>query len=161
MSAPTRFKPLLKRFIGICCRCPKFGFFWRTIQARAKRLWRVCSSKNCWCGGNWNGCWLSRPAVWRGNGNKMRWKLSSICRFSWSIGRCFLRTPTDVSADNEGYDIRSVNTLQIKRYIEVKGRSGSDGSIMMSENEWNRLKQLGDAVWLYIVVILKWKWFSD
>ena len=60
-----------------------------------------------------------------------------------------------MSADNEGYDIRSVNTLQIKRYIEVKGRSGSDGSIMMSENEWNRLKQLGDAVWLYIVVILK------
>ena len=63
--------------------------------------------------------------------------------------------PTDVSADNEGYDIRSVNTLQVKRYIEVKGRSGSDGSIMMSENEWNRLKQLGDAAWLYIVINCK------
>ena len=63
--------------------------------------------------------------------------------------------PTDVSAENEGYDIRSVNALQVKRYIEVKGRSGSDGSIMMSENEWNRLKQLGDAAWLYIVINCK------
>ena len=47
--------------------------------------------------------------------------------------------PEDVSADNAGYDIRSINSEQIKRYIEVKGRSGRDGSVMVSENEMNRL----------------------
>lgn len=60
--------------------------------------------------------------------------------------------PEDVSANNEGYDIRSVSPVEIKRYIEVKGRSGNDGSVMLSENEMNRLAQLGDAAWLYIVV---------
>ena len=64
-------------------------------------------------------------------------------------------TPQDVSANNEGYDIRSVNTDQIKRYIEVKGRSGADGSVMVSENEMNRLAQLGDSAWLYIVINCK------
>ncbi len=66
-------------------------------------------------------------------------------------------SPTDVSANNEGYDIRSVNKEHVKRYIEVKGRSGSDGSIMMSENEWYRLKQLGESAWLYIVIDCKSK----
>ena len=64
-------------------------------------------------------------------------------------------TPQDVSANNEGYDIRSVNADQIKRYIEVKGRSRADGSVMVSENEMNRLAQLGDAAWLYIVLNCK------
>jgi superfamily II DNA or RNA helicase len=64
-------------------------------------------------------------------------------------------TPTDVSANNEGYDIRSISPEEIKRYIEVKGRSGNDGSIMLSENEMNRLAQLGDAAWLYIVMNCK------
>ena len=63
--------------------------------------------------------------------------------------------PEDVSANNEGYDIRSVSLVEIKRYIEVKGRSGNDGSVMLSENEMNRLAQLGDAAWLYIVVSCK------
>ncbi len=63
--------------------------------------------------------------------------------------------PEDVSANNEGYDIRSVSPVEIKRYIEVKGRSGNDGSVMLSENEMNRLAQLGDAAWLYIVVSCK------
>ncbi len=63
--------------------------------------------------------------------------------------------PKDVSANNEGYDIRSVSPEQLKRYIEVKGRSGSDGSVMLSENEMNRLAQLGDAAWLYIVTNCK------
>lgn len=66
-------------------------------------------------------------------------------------------TPQDVSANNEGYDIRSVNADQIKRYIEVKGRSGADGSVMLSENEMNRLAQLGDSAWLYIVINCKSK----
>lgn len=64
-------------------------------------------------------------------------------------------TPYDVSANNEGYDIRSISRDSIKRYIEVKGRSGSDGSVMLSENEMNRLAQLGDAAWLYIVILCK------
>lgn len=63
--------------------------------------------------------------------------------------------PEDVSANNEGYDIRSINADQIKRYIEVKGRSGADGSVMVSENEMNRLAQLGDSAWLYIVINCK------
>lgn len=63
--------------------------------------------------------------------------------------------PEDVSANNEGYDIRSVSPEEIKRYIEVKGRSGSDGSVMLSENEMNRLAQLGEAAWLYIVTQCK------
>ena len=63
--------------------------------------------------------------------------------------------PQDVSANNEGYDIRSVNPFEFKRYIEVKGRSGNDGSVMISENEMNRLAQLGSAAWLYIVTNCK------
>jgi SNF2 family DNA or RNA helicase len=64
--------------------------------------------------------------------------------------------PTDVSANNEGYDIKSISPEEIKRYIEVKGRS-AEGGIMLSENEMNRLAQLGDAAWLYIVVNCKSK----
>jgi superfamily II DNA or RNA helicase len=63
--------------------------------------------------------------------------------------------PEDVSANNEGYDIRSINSDHLKRYIEVKGRSGADGSVMVSENEMNRLAQLGDSAWLYIVINCK------
>lgn len=62
----------------------------------------------------------------------------------------------DVSSQNLGYDIRSINKLDIKRYIEVKGRSGIDG-VMLSENEMNRLAQLGNSAWLYIVVNCKSK----
>jgi superfamily II DNA or RNA helicase len=63
-------------------------------------------------------------------------------------------TPENVSANNEGYDIRSVNPDLIKRYIEVKGRS-FDGGVMLSENEMNRLAQLADSAWLYIVINCK------
>lgn len=60
------------------------------------------------------------------------------------------RKPKDVSVDNVGYDIRSLAADGSKRYIEVKGRSGTDG-VMLSENEMNRLAQLGNKAWLYIV----------
>jgi hypothetical protein len=60
-----------------------------------------------------------------------------------------------VSANNEGFDIRSISPEEIKRYIEVKGRSAEDGSIMLSENEMNRLAQLGNTAWLYIVMNCK------
>jgi hypothetical protein len=62
--------------------------------------------------------------------------------------------PEDVSKDNKGYDIKSINPEYLKRYIEVKGRS-IDGGIMLSENEINRLTQLGDSAWLYIVTHCK------
>ncbi len=64
-------------------------------------------------------------------------------------------TPIDVSANNEGYDVKSISPEELKRYIEVKGRSAGDGSVMLSENEMNRLAQLGDAAWLYIVINCK------
>lgn len=63
--------------------------------------------------------------------------------------------PEDVSVNNEGYDIRSINADQIKRYIEVKGRSGAIGDVMVSEKEMNRLAQLGDSAWLYTVINCK------
>lgn len=64
------------------------------------------------------------------------------------------RVPKDVSADNLGYDIASHDEALIKRYIEVKGRSAA-GPVMLSENEINRLGQLGDSAWLYIVTHCK------
>ena len=63
--------------------------------------------------------------------------------------------PHDVSANNEGYDIKSVSPEELKRYIEVKGRSGVDGSVMLSENEMNRLDQLGDAALFANHILLK------
>jgi hypothetical protein len=60
------------------------------------------------------------------------------------------RAATDVSAQNRGYDVQSVDEQAFKRYIEVKGRAHS-GPIMLSENEKNRLEQLGEQAWLYIV----------
>lgn len=63
-------------------------------------------------------------------------------------------TPEDVSKNNEGYDIRSTSPDEFKRYIEVKGRS-AEGGVMLSENEMNRLAQLGDTAWLYMVMNCK------
>lgn len=65
--------------------------------------------------------------------------------------------PMDVSANNEGYDVKSISPEELKRYIEVKGRSAGDGNVMLTENEMNRLAQLGDAAWLYIVMNCKSK----
>jgi hypothetical protein len=62
--------------------------------------------------------------------------------------------PEDVSKNNEGYDIRSTSPDEFKRYIEVKGRSSESG-VMLTENEMNRLAQLGDAAWLYMVMNCK------
>lgn len=63
-------------------------------------------------------------------------------------------TPEDVHKNNEGFDIRSVSPEFLKRYIEVKGRS-AEGGVMLSENEMNRLSQLGNSAWLYIVINCK------
>lgn len=63
----------------------------------------------------------------------------------------------DVSSNNEGYDVKSISPEELKRYIEVKGHSADDSSVMLSENEMNRLVQLGGAAWLYIVTNCKSK----
>lgn len=63
-------------------------------------------------------------------------------------------TPEDVSVDNTGYDVKSVSPDGLKKYIEVKGRS-AEGGVMLSENEMNRLSQLGNNAWLYIVINCK------
>ena len=60
------------------------------------------------------------------------------------------RNVEDVSNENVGYDVKSIDGSGNKRYIEVKGRAGTDG-VMLSENEMNRLAQLGSRAWLYIV----------
>jgi hypothetical protein len=61
------------------------------------------------------------------------------------------REPEDVATENLGYDIRSRDPRdETRRYIEVKGRAKT-GPILLSENELNRLRQLKDAAWLYVV----------
>ncbi|NIA11344.1 MAG: DUF3883 domain-containing protein, partial [Nitrospiraceae bacterium] len=62
--------------------------------------------------------------------------------------------PTDVSQEGEHYDIRSVGPNGEKRYIEVKGRAQS-GAIILTGPEVDKLRQLGDRAWLYIVTFCK------
>ena len=59
------------------------------------------------------------------------------------------RTPVDVSADNVGYDIKSSNSTET-RFIEVKGKS-EIGDIQITNNEWNKAKELENSYYLYVV----------
>ena len=61
---------------------------------------------------------------------------------------------TDVSSDGEHYDIRSEGPNGEKRFIEVKGRSQT-GAIILTGPEVDKLRQLGDRAWLYIVTHCK------
>ena len=79
-------------------------------------------------------------------------EIAMQCAIDYEISKG--RKPKDVSKDNVGYDVRSIDPEGEKRYIEVKGRSGIDG-VMLSENEMNRLYQLGTRAWLYIVTNCK------
>jgi len=63
-------------------------------------------------------------------------------------------TPVDVSSDGEHYDIRSESPSGEKRYIEVKGRSES-GAIILTGPELDKLRQLEDRAWLYVVTFCK------
>ena len=56
----------------------------------------------------------------------------------------------DVSAEERGYDLLSRGPGGDVRYVEVKGRAGV-GAVELSENEWLKAEQLGEAYWLYIV----------
>lgn len=58
--------------------------------------------------------------------------------------------PFDVSQDGEHYDIRSESNANEVRYIEVKGRAES-GAIMLTAPEMDKLRQLGERAYLYIV----------
>jgi hypothetical protein len=63
-------------------------------------------------------------------------------------------TPYDVSMDGEHYDIRSESPTGEKRFIEVKGRAGT-GAIVLTAPETDKLRQLGDRAFLYIVTSCK------
>jgi len=62
--------------------------------------------------------------------------------------------PVDVHTENEHYDIRSESPTGEKRFIEVKGRSQS-GAIIITGPEIDKLRQLGDRAWLYVVTFCK------
>ena len=61
------------------------------------------------------------------------------------------RTPEDVSAENLGFDVRSMDRGGKKRYIEVKARSGL-GAVALTQNEWFKAKQFKSDYFLYVVL---------
>jgi len=58
--------------------------------------------------------------------------------------------PYDVSQEGEHYDVRSESPEGEKRYIEVKGRAQS-GPIMLTAAEVDKLRQLEERAYLYVV----------
>ncbi len=64
------------------------------------------------------------------------------------------RKPEDVSLDGEHYDVRSEDSDGVKRFIEVKGRAQT-GDIILTSAEKDKLTQLGDRCWLYVVTNCK------
>jgi len=62
--------------------------------------------------------------------------------------------PFDVHNDGEHFDIRSESPSGDKRFIEVKGRAQS-GPIVLTGPELDKLRQLADRAWLYIVTHCK------
>lgn len=76
--------------------------------------------------------------------------MSVVFRFEQSRGW----NPVDVHLDGEHYDIRSEGPDGEKRFIEVKGRAQS-GAIMVTGPEVDKLKQLGERGWLYVVTFCR------
>jgi len=60
------------------------------------------------------------------------------------------RAPEDVSSQNLGFDIRSIDKDGIARYIEVKARAES-GDIALTQNEWFKAHRFKDDYYLYVV----------
>jgi len=60
-------------------------------------------------------------------------------------------TPEDVSAQNLGFDVRSTNPKEHKRYIEVKARAGV-GPVSLTQNEWFKAQRFQDDYYLYVVL---------
>jgi hypothetical protein len=75
-----------------------------------------------------------------------RYAMETVLEYERRAGR----KPEDVSKENIGFDIKSVDRDGNIRYIEVKGRA-SVGSIAITQNEWFKAHRLGDRYYLYVV----------
>ena len=60
------------------------------------------------------------------------------------------RKPKDVSSENLGFDIRSVDKEGNIRYIEVKTRA-KVGKIALTQNEWFKAQRFGNDYYLYVI----------
>ncbi|MDY0045211.1 MAG: helicase-related protein [Syntrophales bacterium] len=63
-------------------------------------------------------------------------------------------SPVDVSQGGEHYDIRSEGPDGEKRFIEVKGRAMT-GPVVLTGPEVDKLRQLGERSWLYVVTFCR------
>jgi hypothetical protein len=61
------------------------------------------------------------------------------------------REPTDVSKENLGFDIRSIDKEGVARYIEVKARA-TNADVALTQNEWFKAKRFKDDYYLYAVM---------
>jgi len=61
------------------------------------------------------------------------------------------RIPEDVSSQNLGFDIRSVDDKGNVLYIEVKARV-NEGPVMLTQNEWFKAQRFANDYFLYIVL---------
>ncbi|OGO35270.1 MAG: helicase [Chloroflexi bacterium RBG_16_57_11] len=59
--------------------------------------------------------------------------------------------PEDISAQNLGFDIRSIDGQGAKRYIEVKARART-GPVSLTQNEWFKAQRFKDEYYLYVVL---------
>jgi hypothetical protein len=64
------------------------------------------------------------------------------------------RKPVSVEEENCGWDVTSLHSGQVARYIEVKGRAG-EGGVALTPNEWIKAQRFGQEYWLYVVVNCK------
>ncbi|MEO0292624.1 MAG: helicase-related protein [candidate division WOR-3 bacterium] len=60
------------------------------------------------------------------------------------------RIPEDVSSQNLGFDIRSTDSSNNTRYIEVKARAQT-GPVALTQNEWFKAQRFGNDYYLYVV----------
>jgi hypothetical protein len=61
------------------------------------------------------------------------------------------REPLSVEAENRGFDVLSrVPATGLVRFIEVKGRSGTD-PVALTQNEYRTAQRLVEDYWLYAV----------
>ncbi|MDI6720566.1 MAG: helicase-related protein [Methanomicrobiales archaeon] len=61
------------------------------------------------------------------------------------------RVPEDVSEQDLGFDIRSMDAGGRVRYIEVKARAGR-GGVALTQNEWFKAQRFGNDYYLYAVM---------
>ncbi len=73
--------------------------------------------------------------------------MQAVLEYEHSRGR----EPTDVSAEQLGWDIQSSSPDGAIRYIEVKGRRADADSITLTRNEQLQALNLGEKFWLAVV----------